>query len=39
MPDRINHLAVWVAAIVYYLFGYLWYTIFAVPWQALTGKR
>jgi hypothetical protein len=38
MPDRINHLAVWVAAIVYFVFGWLWYTIFSAPWMAATGK-
>jgi len=38
MPDRINHLAVWLAAIVYFLFGYLWYgVIFASTWTALMG--
>ena len=37
MPDRINHLAVWVAAIVYYLFGSLWYAVFAVTWHALAN--
>jgi len=39
MPDRINHLAVWVAAIVYYIFGALWYgLLFGAAWQALAGK-
>lgn len=36
MPDRVNHLAVWVAAVVYFLFGYLWYgLIFNSAWTAL----
>jgi hypothetical protein len=38
MPDRINHLAAWVAAIVYFVFGWAWYTIFSGPWMALNGK-
>lgn len=38
MPERINHLAVWVAAIVYFVFGAVWYTIFSKPWMALMGK-
>jgi hypothetical protein len=38
MPERLNQLAVWVAAIVYFLFGWLWYTIFAAPWTAFMGK-
>jgi hypothetical protein len=38
MPDRVNHLAVWIAAIVYFLFGYLWYgLIFSSTWTALMG--
>ena len=38
MSDRINHLAVWVAAIVYFLFGWLWYGIlFKAQWMTLTG--
>jgi hypothetical protein len=38
MPERINHLAVWVAAIVYFLFGWLWFTTFGGPWTAMVGK-
>jgi len=34
---RVNHAAVIVAAIAYYLFGWLWYTIFAKTWVALSG--
>ena len=38
MPDRVNHLAVWIAAIVYFLFGYLWYALlFNSTWTALMG--
>ena len=39
MPDRINHVAVWVAAIVYFVFGGIWYTIFSGPWVAMMGKQ
>jgi len=39
MPDRVNHLAAWVAAIVYFLFGYVWYgLIFAGAVTSLMGK-
>jgi hypothetical protein len=38
MPDRINHLAVWVAAIAYYVFGAAWFTAFTGIWQSLLGK-
>src|SRR5438270_12788431 len=34
---RVNHLAVIVAAIVYWLLGWLWYTIFKGPWVTFTG--
>ena len=27
MSDRVNHVAAWVAAIVYFLFGYVWYSL------------
>ena len=38
MPDRVNHIAVWVAAIVYFLFGYLWYgLLFTSLWTSLMG--
>jgi hypothetical protein len=38
MPDRVNHFAVWVAAIVYFLFGYLWYgLLFTSLWTSLMG--
>ena len=38
MSGRINHLAAWVAAIVYYIFGAIWFTIFSKPWMALMGR-
>jgi ABC-type Mn2+/Zn2+ transport system permease subunit len=38
MPDRVNHLAVWVSAIVYFLFGAVWYTITGPTWLAFLGK-
>lgn len=38
MADRINHLAVWVAAIAYFVFGWVWYTVFSGPWMALNNK-
>lgn len=34
---RVNHVAVIVAAIVYWLLGWLWYTVFKTPWVAMTG--
>ena len=38
MPDRLNHLAVWLAAIVYFAFGYLWYgVLFTAAWTSLMG--
>ncbi|MDQ6732507.1 MAG: DUF1761 domain-containing protein [Nitrospirota bacterium] len=36
--DRIHHLAVIVAAIVLFIFGAIWYTVFANPWVAMMGK-
>jgi hypothetical protein len=39
MPERINHAAAWVAAIVYFLFGYVWYVLlFGTMWMQLMGK-
>jgi hypothetical protein len=38
MPDRLNHLAVWVSAIVYFAFGYLWYgVLFTTLWTTYMG--
>ena len=35
---HLNHVAVLVSAVVYFLFGWLWYLplLFAKPWAALT---
>ncbi len=38
MPVRFNHAAVIVAAIVFYVFGAIWYSVFSRPWLALIGK-
>jgi glucan phosphoethanolaminetransferase (alkaline phosphatase superfamily) len=39
MSDRINHVAVFVAAIAYFMFGYLWYgLLFASLWTSLMQK-
>lgn len=38
MSARINHIAVWVAAIVYFLLGWIWYTVFGAAWVAAMGK-
>jgi hypothetical protein len=38
MSDRINHLAVWVAAIVFFGWGALWYTVLGAQWLAALGK-
>ena len=40
MPSRLNHLAVWAAAIVYFLWVYLWYgVLFGAKWVELMGKQ
>jgi hypothetical protein len=36
MPTKIYHPAAIVAAIVFWLWGALWYTVFGSQWQALT---
>jgi len=38
MTMRINHLAVLVAAIAYYLFSAVWFIILSKQWQAYTGQ-
>jgi hypothetical protein len=39
MPNRINHFAVVVAAIVFFAWGYLWYgLLFGNQWLAAMGK-
>lgn len=35
---RINYVAIGVAAIAFFLFGWLWYTIFAAQWAAALGS-
>jgi hypothetical protein len=38
MPARLNHLAVFVAAIAFFMWGYLWYgLVFTKMWSALIG--
>jgi hypothetical protein len=37
MTARINHVAVIVGAIVYFVWGAIWYTLFGNVWGALTG--
>ena len=39
MPSRINHMAVWVAAFVFFGWGYLWYgLLFGNQWMAALGR-
>ena len=39
MPSRINHMAVWVAAFVFFGWGYLFYgLLFGNQWMAAQGK-
>ena len=33
-----RHLAVWIASIVYFVLGAIWYTVMAAPWVASIGK-
>jgi len=33
-----RHLAVWMAAIVFFVLGALWYTVFSTRWLAAIGK-
>lgn len=38
MSSRLNHLAVFASAVVFFLIGALWYTVlFGQKWMALTG--
>jgi hypothetical protein len=32
--ERLNHLAVLVAGVVFFVLGWLWYTVFRGPWMA-----
>jgi len=39
MPERINHLAVFAAAIAYFVLGWIWYSVlFQSQWTALAGR-
>jgi len=39
MPERINHLAVFAAAIAYFVLGWIWYSVlFLSQWTALVGR-
>ena len=33
-----RHLAVWIASIVFFVLGAIWYSVMAVPWLAAIGK-
>ena len=33
-----RHLAVWIAAIVFFVLGAVWYSLMAVPWMAAIGN-
>jgi hypothetical protein len=33
-----KHLAVWIAAIVFFVLGAIWYSLMAGPWMAAIGK-
>ena len=33
-----RHLAVWIAAIVFFVLGAIWYSVMAAPWVAAIGK-
>jgi hypothetical protein len=35
MPERINHVSVWVAAIAYFIFGAVWFTVFGGAWRSM----
>ena len=36
--SKINHLAVVVAAIVYYIWGWAWYSVFGNQWRMFTSR-
>ncbi|MBV8602504.1 MAG: DUF1761 family protein [Candidatus Eremiobacteraeota bacterium] len=38
MTARLNHVAVVVAAVVFFLWGWIWFTIFGGAWMAYVGK-
>ncbi len=33
-----KHLAVWIAAVVFFVLGAIWYSLMAGPWMAAIGK-
>ena len=33
-----RHIAVWIAAIVFFVLGAIWYSVMAAPWVAAIGK-
>jgi hypothetical protein len=33
-----RHVAVWIASIVFFVLGAIWYSVMAVPWMAAIGK-
>ena len=38
MNSRINHLAVWILLVVYFLIGWAWYAIFGEMWLNLHAR-
>ena len=36
---KLNHLAVFVAAVAFFLWGWLWFSIFGSAWAALSGAK
>jgi len=38
MNSRINHLAVWILVVVYFLIGWAWYAIFGEKWLNLHAR-
>ena len=38
MNNKINHLAVWILAVVYFLIGWGWYAIFGETWLNLHAR-
>jgi len=38
MNSRINHLAVWILVVVYFLIGWAWYAIFGEMWLNLHAR-
>jgi len=38
MNNRINHLAVWILVVVYFLIGWGWYSVFGEKWLNLHAR-